>query len=196
MSTRRSKQRLLIHACCAPCSTVPLERLESEYDLAVLFYGPNIHPRAEYQLRLADQRKLCRQLGVELIETDYRPAEWGRSIAPFRKLPEGSQRCQACFQLRMEQTARIADQHGFDLFTVTLTVSRHKNSKVLERIGRQVAENFKVAYLAVDLKKENGYNISVQRSREFELRRQDYCGCSLSLSEAIKRRKKSRAVDR
>jgi len=196
MSTRRSKQRLLIHACCAPCSTVPLERLESEYDLAVLFYGPNIHPRAEYQLRLADQRKLCRQLGVELIETDYRPAEWGRSIAPFRKLPEGSQRCQACFQLRMEQTASIADQHGFDLFTVTLTVSRHKNSKVLERIGRQVAENFKVAYLAVDLKKENGYNISVQRSREFELRRQDYCGCSLSLSEAIKRRKKSRAVDR
>ena len=196
MSTRRSKQRLLIHACCAPCSTVPLERLESEYDLAVLFYGPNIHPRAEYQLRLADQRKLCRQLGVELIETDYRPAEWGRSIAPFRKLPEGSQRCQACFQLRMEQTARIADQHGFDLFTVTLTVSRHKNSKVLERIGRQVAENFKVAYLAVDLKKENGYNISVKRSREFELRRQDYCGCSLSLSEAIKRRKKSRAVDR
>ena len=102
------RQRLLLHACCAPCATVPLERLADQFDITVFFYGPNIHPQEEYQLRLADQRRLCQNLGVELIEAAYRPAEWGRAILPFRTLAEGSARCQACFRLRMKATALLA----------------------------------------------------------------------------------------
>jgi predicted adenine nucleotide alpha hydrolase (AANH) superfamily ATPase len=188
------RPRLLLHACCAPCSTVPLERLHQEYDISVFFYGPNIHPAAEYRLRLQDQRRLCGQLGVELIEGPYRPADWGRAVLPFRDLPEGSERCEACYTLRMEETARLAREREFDVFTVTLTVSRHKNSKVLERIGNRVAGLNNVRYLAVDLKKKDGYNLSVRRSKEFGLRRQDYCGCSLSLSESRSRRRRKSAV--
>ncbi len=180
--------RLLVHACCAPCSTVPLQRLAGRFEIALFFYGPNIHPRQEYLLRLNDQRRLCRLRGVELIEGPYRPAEWGRAILPYRHLPEGSQRCQACYGLRMEQTARVARQEGFGFFTVTLTVSRHKNSKVLARIGQEVAGRFGVEYLPEDFKKQDGYGLSVECSRELDLRRQDYCGCSLSLAEARARR--------
>jgi len=187
------KHRLLVHACCAPCSTVPLQRLAGRYEIALFFYGPNIHPRGEYQLRLHDQRRLCQEKGVELIEGSYRPGDWGRAILPFRHLPEGSQRCQACYRLRMEQTARVAKESGFDLFSVTLTVSRHKNSKVLARIGQEVAQQHGVGYLAEDFKKQDGYGLSVSCSRELDLRRQDYCGCSLSLAEARARRLKREA---
>ena len=116
-----TRPRLLLHACCAPCSTVPLERLSGEYDISVFFYGPNIHPAAEYRLRLLDQRRLCDQLGIELIEGPYRPANWGRAIVAFRDMPEGSERCEACYALRMEETARLARERKFDFFTVTLT---------------------------------------------------------------------------
>jgi len=185
--------RLLLHSCCAPCSTVALERLGGEYDVVVYFYGPNIHPKAEYELRLSDQRRLCERLGFELIVGPYRPAEWGRAILDYRHLPEGSLRCEACYRLRMRNTAELARRRGFDLFTVTLTVSRHKNSRVLERVGRQVAEETGVEYLAIDLKKKDGYSLSVKRSHQFGLYRQDYCGCSISLDEAKARRARREA---
>jgi predicted adenine nucleotide alpha hydrolase (AANH) superfamily ATPase len=159
----------------------------------MFFYGPNIHPHGEYRLRLQDQRRLCQQSGVELIEGPYRPAEWGRAILPFRHLPEGSQRCHACYRLRMQETARVARDRGFDFFTVTLTVSRHKNSRVLAAIGQEVAGESGVGYLAEDFKKQDGYGVSVRCSRELDLRRQDYCGCSLSLSEARARRARREA---
>jgi predicted adenine nucleotide alpha hydrolase (AANH) superfamily ATPase len=181
--------RLLVHACCAPCSTVPLQRLADRYQISMFFYGPNIQPREEYRLRLEDQRRLCRQAGVELIESSYRPAEWGRAIRPFRNLPEGSQRCQACYRLRMERTAQVAKDAGFELFTVTLTVSRHKNSSILAAIGQEVAHRYQVEYLPEDFKKQNGYSLSVECSHELDLRRQDYCGCSLSRAEARARRR-------
>ncbi len=188
MTPPSSRKRLLLHACCAPCATVPLERLADQYDITVFFYGPNIHPREEYLLRLADQRRLGQELGVEVIEGDYRPAEWGRAIRAFRTLPEGSARCEACYRLRMRATALLAKDKSFDAFTVTLTVSRHKNSKLLAQIGKEVSADAGVAYLAVDLKKQDGYGLSVQRSHQYQLRRQDYCGCSLSRSEARLRR--------
>jgi predicted adenine nucleotide alpha hydrolase (AANH) superfamily ATPase len=190
------KPRLLLHSCCGPCSTVPLERLRDDYDLTVFFYGPNIHPGEEYRLRLEGQRSACRQLGVELVEGAYEPAEWERAVGPHRDLPEGSLRCESCYRLRMIRTARLARERGFDFFTVTLTVSRHKNSKVLERIGREVAQAEGVAYLAEDFKKRDGYNQSVCRSKELGLYRQDYCGCQISRAEAQARRRRKEAASR
>lgn len=186
------RPRLLVHACCAPCSTVPLDRLGDRFDLAVVFYGPNIHPEGEYLLRLRDQRRLCDQLGILLFEGPYHPAAWGRAVAPHRHLPEGSLRCEACYRQRMEWTAGLAGEHGFDLFTMTLSVSRHKNSAVLARIGAEVAARTGVGYLAEDFKKQDGYGLSIRRSREFDLRRQDYCGCRFSLEEARQRRARTR----
>lgn len=190
------KPGLLLHSCCGPCSTVPLERLRDDYDLTVFFYGPNIHPEEEYRLRLESQRAVCRQLGVELVEGTYDPAEWEQAVEPHRDLPEGSLRCESCYRLRMIQTARLARVRGFDFFTVTLTVSRHKNSKVLERIGREVAGVEGIAYLAEDFKKRDGYNQSVCRSKELGLYRQDYCGCQISRAEAQERRRRKEAASR
>jgi predicted adenine nucleotide alpha hydrolase (AANH) superfamily ATPase len=190
------KPRLLLHSCCGPCSTVPLDRLRERYDLAVFFYGPNIHPEEEYRQRLESQRTVCRQLGVELVEGTYQPTEWERVIQPHRDLPEGSLRCECCYRLRMVHTARLARERDFDFFTVTLTVSRHKNSKVLERIGHEVAATEGVAYLAEDFKKQDGYNQSVCRSKELDLYRQDYCGCSISRTEAQERRRRKEAASR
>jgi predicted adenine nucleotide alpha hydrolase (AANH) superfamily ATPase len=196
MSGGSEKPRLLLHSCCGPCSTVPLERLGHDYDLTVFFYGPNIHPEEEYRLRLEGQRTVCRQLGVELVEGSYYPAEWERAVGPHRDLPEGSLRCESCYRLRMIQTARLARERGFDFFSVTLTVSRHKNSKVLERIGREVAQAEGVAYLAEDFKKRDGYNQSVRRSKDLGLYRQDYCGCQISRAEAQERRRRKEAAGR
>ena len=196
MSGGLEKPRLLLHSCCGPCSTVPLERLQDRYETAVFFYGPNIHPKTEYLLRLEGQRSVCARLGIELIEGPYHPAEWGRAVRRYRDLPEGSLRCESCYRLRMVETARLARERGFDLFSVTLTVSRHKNSKVLERIGSAVAQAEGVAYLAEDFKKKDGYNQSVCRSRELGLRRQDYCGCSISRTEAQERRRHKEAASR
>jgi predicted adenine nucleotide alpha hydrolase (AANH) superfamily ATPase len=193
---QEKKPRLLLHSCCGPCSTVPLERLGDDYDLAVFFYGPNIHPQEEYEKRLESQRTVCQQLGVELIEGPYRPTEWDQAVGPHRHLPEGSLRCESCYRLRMAQTARLARERGFDFFTVTLTVSRHKNSKVLERIGREVAAAEGVLYLAEDFKKRDGYNQSVRCSKELGLYRQDYCGCSISRAEAQERRRRREAAGR
>lgn len=196
MSGGFERPGLLLHSCCGPCSTVPLERLRDRFDTVVFFYGPNIHPRKEYLLRLEGQRSVCGRLGIELVEGPYRPADWGRAVRPYRDLPEGSLRCESCYRLRMLKTARLARERGFDFFAVTLTVSRHKNSKVLERIGREVARSEGVVYLAEDFKKQDGYNQSVRRSRELGLRRQDYCGCSISLTEALSRRRSREAASR
>ncbi len=180
----------LVHACCAPCSTVAAERLAGNLKTVFYFYGPNIHPAAEYQRRLAEMRRLCRMAGLDLIEGPYQPAAWGRAIAPWRHLPEGSERCHACYRQRMIATARAARREGLEAFGVTLTVSRHKDSGVLARIGREVAAQEGVSYLEVDLKKRDGFGRSVRLSREYALQRQDYCGCSLSLSEALARRRR------
>ncbi len=196
MPSGPEKPRLLLHSCCGPCSTVPLQRLRDRFETVVFFYGPNIHPRGEYLSRLESQRTVCERMGIELIEGSYRPAEWGRAVRPYRDLPEGSLRCESCYRLRMVETARRAREGGFDFFSVTLTVSRHKNSKVLERIGREVARAEGIGYLAEDFKKKDGYNQSIRRSRELGLRRQDYCGCSISLTEALSRRRRREAASR
>ncbi len=194
MSPAPARSRLLVHACCAPCACVPLERLADRYELALVFDGLNIHPAAEAERRLADLRRLCGDRGLELIERDYQPALWERVVGPHAAEPESSHRprCQACYRLRMERTAALARERGCDCFSMTLSLSRHKSSAVLAAIGRAVAEQFGVAYLAEDFKKRDGYGLSLQRSRELDLYRQDYCGCRLSLDAARARRARRR----
>ena len=192
MKAGSTKPQLLVHACCAPCSTVPLARLRDRYQLTLFFYGPNIHPAAEHDHRLKELRRLCGLLEVPLIEADYSPEDWERSVGDAHSdLPDGSfgARCQACYRLRMDRTAELAASLGTDLFTVTLSVSRYKNSKVLAKIGASASARVGVSYLPEDFKKRDGVGLSQCLSREYGLYRQDFCGCRLSFSEAERRRK-------
>ncbi len=191
-----SLPKLLVHACCAPCSTVPLARLIERYSLTFYFFGPNIHPQAEYQRRLDEMRRLCVHGDVPLIEAEYKPEVWRKRVGPFLHQAESSfsDRCQNCYRLRMEGTAQLAVADDFSAFTTTLSLSRHKNSKILAEIGQQVGRQFGIDYLAEDFKKRDGEKTSVLWSKELALYRQDYCGCLPSLREAEMRRQRKLAV--
>jgi predicted adenine nucleotide alpha hydrolase (AANH) superfamily ATPase len=180
MSPPADKPRLLLHACCAPCSTVPLERLRGRYQVSLFFFGPNIHPRAEYLARLEEVRRFCLAANVPLIEGPYRPADWGRAVLPFRALPEGSERCAACFRLRLQATAREAKVRGLDAFSATLSIGRQKKSAQVAQAGRAASQAEGIAFHEEDFKKGGGFDRSVVLSKGLGLRRQEYCGCALS----------------
>ncbi len=188
--TFHSKPKLLLHVCCAPCATVPLHRLSEKFDLTFFWYGPNIHPQSEHDRRLEEVRRLAQKNNLELIEQPYTPDHWEQVVGPFSDQPESSfrQRCQSCYHLRMDFTAQKAVELGFQWFTTTLSLSRHKNSKVLEGIGLQVAGVYGLSYCKENFKKAGGEALSVTLSKELDLYRQDYCGCRLSLIEARQRR--------
>jgi len=183
-----TREKILVHACCASCSTHVLSLLSARYEPAVFFFNPNIQPEGEYRLRLAETTKVCGALGIPLIEGKYDPLAWDETIAPWRDLGEKSERCWACYRLRLEATAAEAARRGTGIFTTTLSVSPHK---IYERIlieGEAAARRFGVAFLGEDFKKKDGFRISVEQSRLFGLTRQDYCGCLPSREEAARRR--------
>jgi predicted adenine nucleotide alpha hydrolase (AANH) superfamily ATPase len=184
------KQAILVHACCASCSSYVLEHCAERFRVTAYFFNPNIRPDDEYDLRLAEMRTLCGTLGVPLIEGDRAGGRWREEIEPYRGLPEGSERCWTCYRVRLDETARRAAELGMPLFTTTLSVSPHKSYERLAAIGREVAAKHGVEFLAEDFKKKDGFKISVARSRERGLTRQDYCGCPMSLEEANRRRAK------
>ncbi len=184
--------RILVHACCAPCSTVAISRLTPEHHLTLYYHAPNIHPKSEYLWRRDQLQKLCSLFNQKLIVSPYDPSEWEQATAPFRHLPEGSQRCEACYHLRMIACARTAKQEGFDAYTVTLTVSRYKNSNLINEIGSRIAKQIDIEFLAEDFCNNNGYQESIAMSQKFGLRRQNYCGCILSKTEAEHRKKPPR----
>lgn len=180
--------RILVHACCASCSSYVLEHLAGSFRVTALFYNPNIRPEAEYRLRLAEMREVCRGLGIEMLEGAYDPEAWDARIAPLAHLPEGSERCRACYRMRLDETARMAARLGIGLVTTTLSVSPHKVWRMIVEEGRAAAEEAGVGFLEEDFKKKDGFRISCERSRELGLTRQDYCGCLSSLEEARRRR--------
>jgi predicted adenine nucleotide alpha hydrolase (AANH) superfamily ATPase len=182
------KQAILVHACCASCSSYVLEHLAERYTVTAYFYNPNIHPRDEYDLRLAEMRRLCEGLGVPLVEGEYRSLRWWKEIDPYKRLPEKSERCWACYRMRFEETARKATELGISIFTTTLSVSPHKVYAQIVRIGEELARRRGLTFLPEDFKKHDGFKKSVERSRELALTRQDYCGCLLSRREARERR--------
>jgi predicted adenine nucleotide alpha hydrolase (AANH) superfamily ATPase len=182
-------ERILVHACCASCSSYVLEYLGGKYGVTAYYYNPNIQPESEYLLRLGEMRTVCERLGIALIEGPGGFGEWSTAVAPFAHLPEKSERCRVCYRVRLEETARKAAGEGFRLFTSTLSVSPHKIHQWIVEEGRAAGKLYGVTFLEEDFKKKDGFRQSCSKSREYGLTRQDYCGCLFSLEEAKRRRK-------
>jgi predicted adenine nucleotide alpha hydrolase (AANH) superfamily ATPase len=171
---------LLLHACCAPCATHVIELLSRSYSVTALFYNPNIQPDEEYALRLEAMRRLCRITGTPLVVESGPAAVWDSWVQGFEDEPEQGRRCQHCFKGRLEFSVHMAAQRGFPLVATTLTVSPRKSASMINAIGAAVAAGTQVRYLESDFKKKNGFKRSCELSRDYNLYRQNYCGCCYS----------------
>ncbi len=175
---------LLLHACCAPCSSYVLEYLSSYFDITLFFYNPNISPEEEYRFREAELCRLVEEMGlsdrVKILSGHYDPEEFSAVAKGMEALPEGGSRCAACYRLRLRESARVAAEGGFDYYTTTLSISPYKNAEWLNTIGAEEGAAAGVSYLPSDFKKKNGYRRSCKLSAEYGLYRQDYCGCVYS----------------
>ncbi|MDD5952810.1 MAG: epoxyqueuosine reductase QueH [Oscillospiraceae bacterium] len=182
---------LLLHSCCAPCSSYVLEYLSQFFAITVFYYNPNIYPSEEYDRRVLEQQRLIGELScvhpVSFVEGPYDTDRFYEMAKGMEALPEGGERCFSCYRLRLEQAAALAKAGGFDYFTTTLSISPHKNAQKLNEIGQELAEKYGVAHLPSDFKKKEGYKRSIELSREHHLYRQDYCGCVFSKAEAERR---------
>ena len=178
---------LLIHSCCAPCSSYVLEYLSQYFKITVFYYNPNIYPESEYTKRILEQQKLIRDMNlkypVSFLAGRYEKEKFYAMAEGMEDLREGGARCMKCYELRLSEAARQAAAGGFDYFTTTLSISPMKNAQKLNEIGQKTGEKYGVDYLVSDFKKRNGYKRSIELSREFGLYRQDYCGCEFSLAE-------------
>lgn len=184
-------KRLLLHSCCAPCSSHCLSELSPQIGVTVLYYNPNLDCAEEYEKRKREQIRFLRETGLaDFLDCDYAPEEYLAAVRGLEEEKEGGARCAVCFRLRLERTAREAKARGFDYFATTLTVSPLKNAKLINTIGFAVAEEVGVKYLPSDFKKRGGYLHSVRLSEEYGLYRQDYCGCAFSKAEREKQKEK------
>ena len=179
--------RLLLHSCCAPCSSYVLEYLSKYFEITVFYYNPNITDQQEYTHRIEEQQRLIRELPAEhpisFLAGAYAPECFFEAVRGLEHIPEGGERCFACFKLRLEETARQAAAGNFDYFTTTLTISPLKNASKLNEIGEAAASTYHAVFLNSDFKKKDGYRRSTELSREYGLYRQDYCGCIFSRQE-------------
>lgn len=184
----KKKPSLLLHACCAPCSSYVLEYLSGFFDITIFFYNPNISPEAEFYKRTAELTRLIGEMPlprpVKFIEGEYDPERFFEIAKGLETLPEGGERCFKCYELRLRQSAEEAKKGGFDYFTTTLSISPHKNAEKLNEIGAKLSEEFGISYLFSDFKKRNGYKRSCELSEIYGLYRQNYCGCVYSKAEA------------
>ena len=178
------KKRLLLHCCCAPCSSYVLEYLHRWFEITIFFYNPNITEEQEYQKRKAELIRYLEEapFGKEIrrIDADYEPERFLRLARGHEKDPERGERCVLCFELRLSETARRAGEGGYDYFCTTLSISPHKDADLLMEIGERLSGEWGVPYLPSDFKKKNGYKRSIELSGEYGLYRQDYCGCVFS----------------
>lgn len=195
MKEEGKRKRLLLHACCAPCSSYCLEYLREAFALTVFFYNPNLTEQEEYRRRVEEEKRLIALMNgqegssqIEILEGRYEPERFLEVARGLETCKEGGERCVRCFALRLGETARVAAEDGFDFFTTSLTISPLKNSALLNRIGAQEGERYGVRFLPSDFKKNNGYLRSTQLSRLYDLYRQNYCGCIYSKVEASDRR--------
>lgn len=191
IKTADKKPTLLIHSCCAPCSSYVLEYLSKFFDITVFYYNPNISPAEEFEKRAKEQCRLIEEMlpdsGIKTVIADYDANEFFETVKGLENEPEGGERCKKCFALRLEKTAELAKKQNFDFFTTTLTISPHKNAQILNETGKEAALKYGVNYLFSDFKKKNGYRRSCELSEQYGLYRQNYCGCIFSKIEAQKR---------
>lgn len=185
------KQSLLIHSCCAPCSSYVLEYLREYFEIVVFFYNPNITEEIEYKKRVTQQEEFIKsfnRVNNEIVfqEGTYQPECFLDLAKGLEREPEGGLRCMKCYELRLRETAKIAKEQKFAYFTTTLTISPMKNAGKLNEIGNNLAKEYGVKFLASDFKKNNGYKRSIELSKEYDLYRQDYCGCIYSKQQRSK----------
>jgi predicted adenine nucleotide alpha hydrolase (AANH) superfamily ATPase len=175
-----SLMKLLLHICCAPDATHPVQILRDEYEIDAFFYNPNIHPEGEYEKRLEDIKRLCGGWSIPLHEGEYDKDLWLELTEEHKDEPEGGKRCEICYRMRLEETAKLAAEEGYDIFGAVLTISPHKDAKKINEIGHELGKKYGVTYLESDFKKHDGFKKSVELSKELGLYRQNYCGCVYS----------------
>ncbi|NLJ16111.1 MAG: epoxyqueuosine reductase QueH [Clostridiales bacterium] len=175
---------LLLHSCCAPCSSYVLEVLSNYFRITISYYNPNIYPKQEFSRRFNELKKFVKSFPlkneVEVLELSYIPDEFYSAVRGMENEREGGERCFKCYELRLEKAAIIAKQMSFDWFTTALSISPHKNAQKINEIGYKLEKKYNVKYLPADFKKNNGFKRSIEISREYDLYRQDYCGCVFS----------------
>jgi predicted adenine nucleotide alpha hydrolase (AANH) superfamily ATPase len=174
------KPKLILHICCAPCSPYAIDLLKRDFELTAYFYDPNIHPEEEYQFRLEEMRRFSHQIGLNFIAAEYDHDRWSKLTEGHENDREGGNRCEICFRMRLEETVIYAKRNGFKYFTTVLTTSPHKRAVIINKIGIELAEQYGLNFYAADFKKKDGFKVSVQRCKEYGLKRQNYCGCMFS----------------
>lgn len=179
--------RLLLHCCCAPCSSYVLEYLSRFFEITCLFYNPNISPAEEYEKRAEELRRLISELPhknpLSIIVEKYNPQDFFAAVKGYEHIKEGGERCFRCYRLRLEMAAKYAKEYNFDYFCSTLSISPLKNARKLNDIGEELSEIYKISHLPNDFKKKGGYKRSIELSAEYDLYRQNYCGCVFSKNE-------------
>ena len=189
LETIKEKKRILLHSCCAPCSSAVITFLTNYFDITILYYNPNISPIEEYNKRKEEQIRLINSIDkigkIDIIDCDYDNNIYEEKIKGYEDCPERGARCTICFNLRLEKTAKIAAENNYDYFCSTLTVSPYKNANLINQIGKEIGEKYSVKWLYSDFKKAEGYKKSIELSKKYNLYRQDYCGCIYSQRKNI-----------
>ena len=183
------KQKILLHSCCAPCSTAVIEKLSKDFDITILYYNPNIYPEDEYIKRKNEQlkyidilKKTSSETNVSFLDCDYDCITFYNAVKGLENEREGGARCAVCFKVRLQKTAEMAKELGYDYFGTTLSVSPHKNAEIINGIGKTFEKQYNTKFLEANFKKQNGYKRSVELSKQNELYRQNYCGCEFALN--------------
>lgn len=187
LNSLKSVKKLLLHSCCAPCSSHVISLLTKYFDITILYYNPNISPRSEYEKRKQEQIKLLDMIEtknkLDYIDCDYDNDLYNEKVKGYESCKERGERCTICFNLRLQKTALLAKENNYDYFCTTLSVSPYKNSKLINEIGEKLEKEYNVKWLYSDFKKDNGYKNSIELSKKYGLYRQDYCGCIYSKIE-------------
>ena len=185
----KERKKLLLHSCCAPCSSSVITLLTKYFDITILYYNPNISPIEEYKKRKEEQIRLIKEIDtigtIEILDCDYDNEIYENKIKGYENCPERGERCTICFNLRLEKTAKIAKENNYDYFCSTLTVSPYKNANLINQIGSSLEEKYNIKWLYSDFKKADGYKKSIELSKKYNLYRQDYCGCIYSKKKNI-----------
>lgn len=189
LSTINKPKKLLLHSCCAPCSSYVLLYLTKYFDITIFYYNPNITDSQEFEKRLNEQIRLVNEITkenkIDIIKGKYEKEKFEEMVKGLEKEKEGGARCFKCYQLRLEETAKLAKEKGYDYFTTTLSISPHKNSSKINEIGEELEKEYGIKYLYADFKKKDGYKKSIELSRKYNLYRQNYCGCIYSKGSVI-----------
>ena len=188
LQSENKRPKLLLHACCAPCSSYVLEYLSAYFDITVFFYNPNISPESEYTFREQELIRLITEMtllsSIKIMSAEYNPTDFYNMAKGLESLAEGGERCKKCYRLRLSKTAQVAKENGFDYFSTTLSISPYKNAEWLNTIGAEEGQLYGIEYLFSDFKKKNGYKRSCELSEQYGLYRQNYCGCEFSKRQA------------